>query len=125
MKISSLVFLFGLLVTVTNVWAVSMAEKLCPSPELGIQTEHTEKNPATEEEFKSLYDQAECLRRAAATKGAEWLETENLLKSSQEEAAEGNKETALELVKEAHYQALQALQQAEFEAAAWKRRVIK
>ena len=71
-----------------------------------------------------VYEAAECFRRLASAAGAEWLETEGLLQRSLQEADIGNWETASGLVIKAQFQAETALQQADYEAGAWKHRVI-
>ena len=90
------------------------------------QTQQTQGRAQTpEEQYKRSYNEAECLRRAAAAKGAEWLETEKLLLRSIEEAGNGRWENALALAEKGRFQAEQALHQAEYEAEAWKGRVLK
>ena len=48
-----------------------------------------------EELFKQSFDEAGCLRRAAAAAGAEWLETEDLLLRSLEDSEGGHLDSAL------------------------------
>jgi len=78
-----------------------------------------------EDSFKRSHIEAECFRKAAARAAAEWLKTEQLLKQSSEEAENGHWDVASELVKKARFQAEAALQQAGYEAQAWKRRVVR
>ena len=126
MKILSILVLVGLLITAPPVRATTMHETVCPLPAPDTQTENIESKPLTRNAiFRHSYDEAECLRRAATTMGAEWLETESLLQRALEEAAGGHWETASQLVRKAHFQAEKALQQANIEAEAWKHRVIK
>ena len=123
-KILTSMMLACLLVNPLPARAVETGEPNCsPSARQTQQTQGRAQTP--EEQYKRLYDEAECLRRAAAAKGAEWLETEKLLLRSIEEAGSGRLENALLLVQEARLQAEQALHQAEHEAEAWKGRVLK
>ena len=123
-KILTSMMLACLLVNPLPARAVETGEPNCsPSARQTQQTQGRAQTP--EEQYKRLYDEAECLRRAAAAKGAEWLETEKLLLRSIEEAGNGRWENALLLVQEARLQAEQALHQAEHEAEAWKGRVLK
>lgn len=75
--------------------------------------------------FERRYDEAEQLRLQAAAKGYEWIGTADLLEQAAEEAEAGNTEAALALTEEARFQSEAALQQAEREADAWRRRVVK
>jgi len=105
--------------------ASTMPESACRSPEPAEHEDMVVKKPATQKDiFMHSYEVAECLRRLASAKGVEWLETEGLLVRSLQEADKGNWETASGLVKKAHFQADAALQQAEYEAGAWKQRVV-
>jgi len=98
----------------------------CSSSSGQPQTEDMKGRALTQEElFKQSYDEAECLRRAAAVAGAEWFETENMLLRSLEDSEGGHWDSALALVNKARFQAEQALRQAEHEAEAWKHRVIE
>lgn len=76
-------------------------------------------------EFERRYDEAERLRLQAAEQGYEWIGTADLLQQAAAEAEANNTEIALELTEEARFQADAALQQAEREAEAWRRRVLK
>ena len=76
-------------------------------------------------EFERRYIEAERLHIEAAAKGFEWLATSDLLEQAQAEAAAGDEEAALALVERARFAANAALQQADREAEAWKRRVLK
>ena len=76
-------------------------------------------------EFERLYNEAERLHIEAAAKGFEWLTTADLLEQARAEAAAGDEEAALALAERARFQANAALQQADREAEAWKRRVLK
>ena len=126
MKILSLLIFIGSLIAATPVSAETTNDTVCQVPELDLQTENTPVSLGTGDEiFKRLHDSVECLRKKAATRGAEWLETESLLQRALEEAAEGHKETAAQLLMKAHLQAMRALEQADREAEAWKHRVIK
>ena len=126
MKILSLLIFIGSLIVTTHVSAEATIDTVCQAPELDFQTENTPVSLGTGDEmFKRLHDSVECIRKKAATGGAEWLETESLLQRAQEEAAEGHKETAAQLLMKARLQAMRALEQAGREAEAWKHRVIK
>lgn len=76
-------------------------------------------------EFERRYDEAEQLRLEAADRGYEWIGTAALLEQAQAEAAAGKTDAALALVDDARFEADAALQQAEREAEAWQRRVVK
>ena len=78
-----------------------------------------------EEQFETLFAEAECLRRAASLAGAEWLKTEGLLSLSREKAAAGSWDVAIQLARQARFQSRAALQQAETESEAWKNRVVE
>jgi hypothetical protein len=77
------------------------------------------------EDFEARLQAAEQLREKAAEAGAEWLETGKLLDAARKAAAESDMQTAMALVEQAHFQAETAISQAEHEAEAWKRRVIR
>ena len=76
-------------------------------------------------QFERRYAEAERMRLEAAAAGAEWLQTEALLAASREAAEQGDTNEALALVDEAKFQAEAALRQAEFEADAWRDRVVR
>ena len=76
-------------------------------------------------EFERRYDEAESMRVQAAEQGYEWIGTHKLLDEAAAAADEGNTETALELAEQARFQAEAALQQAEREKDAWRRRVVR
>ena len=101
-----------------------MEETGCLAQGKVIAEENTEL-PGHKESFRQAYDEAECLRKAAAAERAEWLETESLLVQSLEAADRGDWEEASKLVQKARFQAMMALQQVEHEAEAWKHRVVK
>ena len=126
MKTLSLLIFIGFLIAADPVPAETTEEMVCQVPELDLQAENTSASLAIGDEiFERLHDSVECLRKQAATMGAEWLETETLLQRALEQAAEGHKETATQLLMKAHLQAVRALEQADREAQAWKHRVIK
>lgn len=125
MKVVVLMILTGLFLTAAPAWAITVDETGCLSPGDRAQKDDTSSDPVSREElFRQSYDEAECLRKAAAAAGAEWLETESLLRRSLEEADQGHWDTASQLVQKANFQAVRALQQAEHEATAWKQRVV-
>ena len=76
-------------------------------------------------QFERSFEQADQLRQQAAAAGYEWLGTADLLQAAREASAAGDTKAALALVDEASFQAEAALQQAEQESEAWKRRVLK
>ena len=118
-KIAS--FFFGLLLVIQPALAVSAEESECHPP----RGQFSDISPETNSKyFEQQFTVAEHFRQAAAAAGAEWLETEGLLVSSQEKAANGDWSTAFQLVQKACLQAELALQQAEYESEAWKRRVV-
>ena len=113
--------LFGLLLVIQPALCVSAEESECRPP----REQFSDRSPGTNREhFKQQFTVAEHLRQMAAAAGAEWLETEGLLASSQEEAGNGEWSTALQLVQKACLQAELALQQAKYESVAWKKRVV-
>ena len=115
-----------MLMSVKPLRAADVAESDCFLSGQQPQTEGTEGRALTQEElFSQSFDEAGCLRRVAAAAGVEWLETENILLRSLEEANEQRWDSALALVEQARFQSEQALRQAEHEAEAWKHRVIK
>jgi hypothetical protein len=121
----ALVFIILLMVS-PHARAADMDETDCSSLSLDLQLKDIAISQDTgEETFKNLFNQAECLRRLAAEKGAEWLKTESLLQRSLKEAALGHSKVATQLVMEARFQSVRALQQANVESEAWKRRVVK
>ena len=124
-KTTSLLIFISLFIKTQPAWAVTTTALNClPSGQVN-QPENIVRSPVTPENiFRQSYDKAECLRRAAAAKGAEWLETESLLLQSQEEAEKANWETAYQLAQKAQFQAETALRQAELEAEAWRHRVV-
>lgn len=76
-------------------------------------------------EFERRFDAAERLRLQAAAQGYEWIGTRQLLEQARAEEESGNAEAAMALVEKARFQAEAALQQAEREAEAWQRRVVR
>lgn len=78
-----------------------------------------------ERQFEQQYAEAERLRVEAAAAGAEWLQTEDLLKLARNEAVQQNMDAALVLVEQARFQAETAIRQAETEAEAWRGRVVR
>jgi hypothetical protein len=76
-------------------------------------------------EFERRYAEAQRMRLDAAAVGAEWLQTEELLAASREAAGQGDTSAALALVEEALFQAEAAIRQAEYEADAWRGRVVR
>lgn len=126
MKTLCLLIFTGLFITATPVPAGTIEEGVCQVPELDLHAGSAPGIPGTaDEKFKRLYDSVECLRKKAATKGAEWLDTETLLESALQEAGKGHQDTATQLLMKAHLQAVRALEQADHEAQAWKHRVIR
>jgi len=82
-------------------------------------------SPAHGDEFQLLFDEAERLRAEAAAAGAEWRDTGALLDEARAAAARGEADKALALVEQARFQAAAAISQAEREAEAWKKRVVR
>jgi hypothetical protein len=76
-------------------------------------------------EFERRYDEAESLRVQAAEQGYEWIGTKKLLDQAAAAAEEGDTGRALELTEQARLQATAALEQAEREEEAWRRRVVR
>jgi hypothetical protein len=75
--------------------------------------------------FDSRIVEAERLRAEAAAAGSEWLDTEELLNRAKDEAANENMEAACSLLELGEFQAKMAIQQAEHEAEAWSKRVVR
>lgn len=115
--------LTALFLAIPPVRAASVEETECLASSK--HSSEKERQQGQEESFRHAFDTADCLRKAAATQRAEWLETEKLLQRSLELADTGEWEKALQLVQKAHFQAVTAIQQAEHEAEAWKGRVVK
>jgi len=117
--------LISLLMTAQPIRSVTAKETDCSLPGKDARLVDKGTSPVSQENiFRNSYAEAECLRRAAAKKGAEWLETNELLRRSLKEADKGNWEEAFRLVQKAHFQADRALRQADYEAKAWKHRVV-
>jgi hypothetical protein len=76
-------------------------------------------------EFERRYGEAESLRVEAAEQGYEWIGTQKLLDEAAAAAEAGDTEAALELAEQARFQSEAALQQAERETEAWRRRVVR
>lgn len=120
-----ILYLAGLTVLVQPVRADTGQEIDCTSS-MGPSAVGSETTPGSEKDhFERSFTEAECFRRAAARAGVEWLKTENLLSRASAEAENGNWDIAIQLVERARFQAETALSQAEYEALAWKRRVIR
>ena len=114
-------FFIGLIFVILPALAVSAEESECDLP----KGQFSDSNSGINREyFEQQISVAERLRQTAASKDAEWLETENLLIRSREEAGDGNWNTAFQLLQKACVQAELALQQAEYESQAWKSRVV-
>jgi hypothetical protein len=75
--------------------------------------------------FEQRIVEAERLRAEAAAAGSEWLDTEELLSRAKDEAANENMEAACSLLELAVFQANTAIRQAEHEADAWHKRVVR
>ncbi len=75
--------------------------------------------------FEMEYKTADRWRMAAADAGYEWIETEKLLQQAREAHDAGDFELAFELVDKARFQGEAAVKQAEREADAWRRRVLR
>jgi len=117
--------LSGLIIVFQPVFAANTMEAEC-SPAQETPDRSLERGHESEKDlFEHSYAEAECLRKMAAGAGAEWLKTEVLLKRSGAEAGEGSWDIAIKLVQKARFEAETALQQADFEATAWKHRVIQ
>ena len=76
-------------------------------------------------DFEKAYEVANKLRLEAASLEFEWSNTEKFLLDAKKVYADGDKETAMQLVKQAHGESELAIKQAETEADAWKDRVVK
>jgi hypothetical protein len=79
----------------------------------------------TAEVAADAISRAEAARRLAAEYRAEWLETAGLIEKAHEQAALGHYENAMALAEEARQQGELAVAQAEREAEAWQRRVVR
>jgi len=76
-------------------------------------------------ELEKRFAEAERMRMMAADAGAEWLQTEELIKQAKTEAARGDTERANSLLELAQFQAETAIKQAQHEADAWSGRVVQ
>ncbi len=77
------------------------------------------------EAVTELIGRAEAAQRSATELRAEWLETGGLIEQAREEANLGNLVQAAELAELARRQSELAVAQAEREAEAWQRRVVR
>jgi hypothetical protein len=75
--------------------------------------------------FERRFDEAEALRQQAAQRGYEWIGTAGLLDQARAAADRGDTDAALQLVEQARFQADAALRQADYEAKAWRDRVVR
>lgn len=80
---------------------------------------------ASAETVAELIDLAESARRAASEQRVEWLETADLIEQARREADLGNLTQAAELAELARQQGILAAAQAQREAEAWQRRVVR
>ena len=85
----------------------------------------TEVAPLDAGAVAAMIEDAEAARQRAADLGAEWLDTHKLLAQARQEAEGGNLQTAAELATQARRQGELAAAQAEREAEAWQRRVVR
>ena len=114
-------FIFTLLLVLQAGYAAAAAQTECDAVQENGSDNNHEQN---QQQFETQHLRAENLRRRASEAGAEWLETEALLSAAREKATSGNWNPALQLVHKACRQSELALQQAEYESQAWKRRVV-
>jgi len=105
--------LFGVLLVIQSVAVASAEEPACHPAQ-----------PHSQAVFEQLLATAERLRKTAAAADAEWLKTESLLVRSRQQATDGNWKAAFPLAQKACLQAGLALQQAAYEAQAWRHRVV-
>jgi hypothetical protein len=77
------------------------------------------------ETVTELIGRAEAAQRSATELRAEWLETGGLIEQAREEANLGNLVQAAKLAELARRQSELAVAQAEREAEAWQRRVVR
>ena len=80
---------------------------------------------ASESDAVRAIESAEHARQQAAAIGAEWLETGRLIDQARQAAEAEEWGQALELSGAAEQQARLAMEQAEREAEAWQRRVVR
>ena len=69
--------------------------------------------------------EAEELRASAAAAGFEWRKTAELLREARQRHQAGEAQQASQLLHQARTQAELALRQAEYEAEAWRKRVVR
>jgi hypothetical protein len=81
--------------------------------------------PVSAETVAELIDRAQAAQRTASEQRAEWLETGGLIEQARREAELGNLIRAAELADLARQQGLLAAAQAQREAEAWQRRVVR
>lgn len=72
-----------------------------------------------------LVEQAEAARRRAAELATEWLNTRELIAEARDAAQRGDFQQAADLATRARRQGELAVAQAEREATAWQRRVVR
>jgi hypothetical protein len=89
----------------------------------GLQAENAA--PISAEAVQELIRQAEAARSRAAGLRAEWLETSDLIDEAKKLAEGGDLPQAAERAERARQQGELAAAQAEREAAAWQRRVVR
>lgn len=80
---------------------------------------------ADRQDFPARLEEAEQLRGSAAARGFEWLRTAELLEEARLRHEAGDMQQAWQLLEQGHMQAEHALRQAEHEAEAWQRRVVR
>lgn len=81
--------------------------------------------PVSTESVAELIGRAEAAQHIATELRAAWLETGGLIEQARKEAGLGNLVRAAELAKLARQQGELAVAQAEREAEAWQRRVVR
>ena len=93
---------------------------------VGCGASHDEGQPETEAgaTYEAVHTAAVAAIDAAAAKGHAWSTSDTLLAQARAAMDAGDEARALELASEARLQAEIALAQAEFEADAWRGRVI-
>lgn len=78
-----------------------------------------------EEQVASAIDAAETARQNAAEAGAEWLQTNDLIRDAREAFGNGQWQLALSLAQQAERQGQLAVEQALRESVAWRERVVR
>ena len=112
---------------ITIVLLLAVALTACSGNEPpGQTTADTAPAPETDSEFfAAQLAAAQSAQKAAASAGAEWLETGKLIDQAKRNAEQERWDTAIKLAMKAKQQGELAVAQAKRESDAWQRRVVQ